>query len=109
MYTSLASQAQSKFLNTPTEIRDAIYAYLIPNQIHLFRGEAGIRSSLCIHRDSDGDPDCASRAAVQGLEGALYSHRLRSSWGEHWRCEEHAQEVCGETMMMGLSLTCKLL
>jgi hypothetical protein len=68
MYTSLASQAQSKFLNTPTEIRDAIYAYLISNQIHLFRGEAGIRSSLCIHRDSDGDPDCASELPSRDLK-----------------------------------------
>lgn len=119
MYTSCDPQLQSKFFAAPTEIRYAIYAYLIPNRVHLSLRETAFRLSPCVQRNNDGDPDCISRESYDAIlvtgprtKDVLYPRRLRSPWGEHWRCEENMQESRkkhGDIIATVLLLVCKLM
>jgi hypothetical protein len=94
MSSLINPQLQSKFFTLPTEIRYAIYAHLIPETIHLSLDERGLRLSPCVQRDGDGDPECWKRRSNHELlhkhpdADPIYLNRLRSTWGEHWRCEE---------------------
>ena len=100
MGTSVDPQLESKFFVAPAEIRRAIYVHLIPDQIHLFLHERGLRLSACVQRDEDGDPDCIKRRSNKTnlltdphASDPIYALRLRSSWGSHWRCEESVMRM----------------
>ena len=118
--TSFDPQLQSKFFALPAELRLAIYAYFIPDQLHIFpHEERSFRFSGCVQQEEDEDPDCRSQRS-NDLEIWKYpasdpicGRRLRSSWGPHWRCEESAMQM-GEAYekghdatMMSLFLVCK--
>ncbi|KAH7083727.1 hypothetical protein FB567DRAFT_529793 [Paraphoma chrysanthemicola] len=119
MCTLIDQQSQSKLLTVPTEIRHAIYGYLIPDHIHLALGDASFRFSPCVKRDKDDDPNCTSRARYDGRHDVdsdapelLYPYRLSSSWGEHWRCEENmneAREFDDTLVAKALVRVCKLM
>ncbi|KAH8722874.1 hypothetical protein GQ44DRAFT_774655 [Phaeosphaeriaceae sp. PMI808] len=93
MYHAYNPQVECRFFAAPREIRDAIYAQLIPKRAHLvFRGHL-LHLTPCVQRDNDGDPGCASRhpndaAFSTDNSDPTYLRRLRSEWGPHWRCEE---------------------
>lgn len=99
---SINSQDQSRFLTSPTEIRHAIYAHLIPNGIHLTVNGTSFRVtsfqiSTCVRRNNDNEISAmqwSGKATPDGLQKPhpLHPRRLNSMWGEHWRCEEHAQK-----------------
>jgi hypothetical protein len=100
MSSLINPQLQSKFFTAPAEIRFAIYAYLVPETVHLFLSERGLRLSLCVQRDQDDHPDCANRmpnSEKLNIDyphvGPIYVARLRSTWGEHWRCEEASAQI----------------
>jgi hypothetical protein len=119
LYKSFDPQHQCKFFAAPAEIRYAIYAYLIPDRIHLSFREKRFRLSLCIQRDQDGAPNCINRQSNaanlvgDGEKDSIYARRLRSSWGSHWRCEEIAIQMEEECEMnwdntaKALLLVCK--
>ncbi|KAF2692021.1 hypothetical protein K458DRAFT_411703 [Lentithecium fluviatile CBS 122367] len=112
---------------TPSEIRLAIYAYLMPSQIHIFSHKNALRLSACIQQPKDEvDPNCCSRMTLKERENhvhyappdPMYTRRLASSWGTHWRCEEAAKWGRGEDAwkqkeggcnedIMPLLLTCR--
>jgi hypothetical protein len=120
MDQSIDPQHQCKFFAAPTEIRQVIYAHLIPDRIHLSLCKNEIRLSACVQRDKDDNPDCmymqldgADILSDSHLKDAVYARRVQSSWGPHWRCEEaayHMEEDCktnySETAMVLLRL-CK--
>ncbi|KAH7406448.1 hypothetical protein DE146DRAFT_629771 [Phaeosphaeria sp. MPI-PUGE-AT-0046c] len=90
-------QLQSPFFAVPTEIRDAIYRYLIPEHIHLFILSGSVQATECIQRDNDDDPDCLARGASKddsvsstdhGASLLSYYRHLCSPWATHWRCDE---------------------
>ncbi|KAF2789376.1 hypothetical protein K505DRAFT_284515 [Melanomma pulvis-pyrius CBS 109.77] len=100
MGTSVDPQHECKFFVAPAEIRRAIYAHLIPDQIHLFLHEKRLRLSACMQRDKDDHPDCYNRRSKEAhppndrdVPDPNYPLRLRSSWGSHWRCEETAKRI----------------
>lgn len=100
MNTSFDPQLKSKFFALPTELRLAIYAYFIPDQIHVLLHESqSFGFSKCIQYGGDEDPDCISQRSNDmelGQTSALdpiFGRRLRSSWGPHWRCEELAMHM----------------
>jgi hypothetical protein len=118
MYKSFHPQQQCPFFAAPIEIRDAIYAHLIPDRIHISLNKTDIRLSRYVQRDEDGDADCHSREDINFVracrgKGPLYIRRLRSEWGPHWRCEETAiqmEEGCkmnNDSTTMALFLVCK--
>ncbi|KAF2271291.1 uncharacterized protein EI97DRAFT_505084 [Westerdykella ornata] len=97
MYTSVNSQGKSPLFSVAAEVRRAIYNYLIPEQLHLFTYRDDVRLSTCVKQKGDDDPDCVPRnplahvsRSISDPEDPIYVQRLRSSWGEHWRCEEAA-------------------
>jgi hypothetical protein len=94
--TSLINpQLQSKFFTAPAEIRYAILANVVPETVHLSLNKKGLGLSPCVQRDNDDDPNCWNRCRTIGpdsgtdsrVSDSIYASRLRSSWGEHWRCE----------------------
>lgn len=98
--TSFDPQLQSKFFTSPTEIRHAIYAYLIPDRIHISCGKSGLRLLSCVQREKDDDASCFNQRKKK--EGGYYQNesqndpihlrRLNSIWSTHWRCEEAVLE-----------------
>jgi hypothetical protein len=112
-------QPKSKFFAAPAEIRYEIYAYLLPEQMHLSLCEKGFRLLPCAQRDKDDDPDCFGQRTnnanllTNPLADPIYALRLRSSWGSHWRCEETAiqlqnnRETKYNNITMALFLVCK--
>jgi hypothetical protein len=89
-------QLESKFFAVPAEIRYIIYAYLVPQDIHIFLKKGKLNLSPCVQRGSDNDPNSALKRRTVGLkselgpwvEDPIYAARLRSLWAEHWRCED---------------------
>lgn len=93
-------QFESKFVVAPAEIRREIYVHLIPNQIHLFRYEKGLRLSACVQRYQDDRPNYFEQQSNNArlsidpdAPDPVYARRLGSSWGSHWRCEESAMRL----------------
>ena len=100
------NQVDSPFFSLPLEIRDAIYAYLIPNNIavHLSSRLGNVAITRCLapvisgyldgsERFPGGDEPTNSRDIPRK---AIWMRRLRSSWGPHWKCEENVQRPAGE-------------
>ncbi|KAF2176893.1 hypothetical protein K469DRAFT_812277 [Zopfia rhizophila CBS 207.26] len=112
MYTSINPQLKSKFFVSPAEIRRAIYVHFIPDQIHLFLHKKGLGLSACVQRDKDGHPNCIERCSstypltYPPASCSIYTLRLRSSWGSHWRCEESVK-TDGNITAEALLLACK--
>ena len=112
-------QLESKLFNSPTAVRRAIYAHLVPEQLHINVDKGKFRLSKCVQQDGDDHPDCDKRrshghANTGCLIDVDFLPRLQSSWGPHWRCEElvsQDREKHGETgrgvPVMALFLTCK--
>lgn len=101
-------QAKSQFFSFPAEIRDAIYAYLVPNAVHVFMRECNAVISTCLEPNIGADLSGWERKPDPRLDDrsdadAVWGRRLRSSWGPHWRCEEVAQT----TTVMALFSVCK--
>jgi hypothetical protein len=114
---SFNPQLQSKFFASPTEIRHAIYAHIIPDGVHLLLCDNTFRLLPCVQRANDGDPDCDSRKSHDDVPDSntldtLYPRRLQSSWGEHWRCEENMLKKRGKddiNIATALLCVCKLM
>ncbi|RYO91860.1 hypothetical protein DL762_001940 [Monosporascus cannonballus] len=90
-------QSQSRFFPMPIEIRQAIYAHIIPSAVHLFlQQEDKVAVSACIgpcpERDLSG---MERRSTGDWRTDAIMARRLRSSWGPHWKCEEVALGLGG--------------
>jgi hypothetical protein len=120
MNSSFDPQRQCKFFAAPTEVRYAIYTYLIPDRMHLSLREKGFRLSSCVQREKDGHPSCGYMRSNDAditpgceLRDPFYARRIGSKWGEHWRCEEAAIEMDGgsntncDNTLMFLHSVCK--
>ncbi|KAH7347073.1 hypothetical protein BKA66DRAFT_477783 [Pyrenochaeta sp. MPI-SDFR-AT-0127] len=120
MYKLFNPQSESAFFSAPTEIRHAIYAYLLPEHIHLSLREEKFRFSPCVQLDEDDDPDCFTRRTNDAniftnprASDPIYALRLTSSWDSHWRCEEAATRTQTDygidcnSIATALFLTCK--
>jgi hypothetical protein len=95
MYTYVNPQWQSTLFVAPVEILYAIYAYLLPERIHLCLREDKYRLSVCVQHTGDDHPNCFYQGDidVHHLTHARvlddrHARRLSSSWGTHWRCKE---------------------
>lgn len=86
------SQRESKLLSAPAEIRRAIYANIIPSQIHAFLSQGRIQLSVCLQPNLGDDCHDGREREIRGEESsqAKWARRLRSSWGPHWECEQVA-------------------
>lgn len=92
----MENQEQSHLLSVPLELRQAIYACIIPNAVHVFLRKGRIAISMCIEPDIAGDLCGNERKPSRGeLRETIWARRLRSSWGPHWQCEEIAQRTAG--------------
>jgi hypothetical protein len=116
MPSSLDPQLQCALLSAPTEIRYAIYAYIIPKRVHLILDDCSLRLSPCVQHVGDDDPECTPRQYHdislnddQRTEHPLRARRLCSPWGDHWRCEEELLENDSEMNTNMLFLVCKLM
>ncbi|KAG6041221.1 hypothetical protein E4U41_005504 [Claviceps citrina] len=89
------AQHQSPLLRLPAELRRHIYAYIVPEQAHLFHDERGnIRAATCVTPSpSSADHYCFDRRSLGDPSTAVWARRLRSPWGRHWRCEEVAKRL----------------
>ncbi|RYP70894.1 hypothetical protein DL771_005144 [Monosporascus sp. 5C6A] len=84
-------QSQSRFFSMPIEIRQAIYAHIIPDSVHLFLQQDKVAVSACIEPCPERDLSGLDRRSTGDWRtDAIMARRLRSSWGPHWKCEEVA-------------------
>lgn len=116
---------ESTLLLAPLEIRNEIYALLIPNQFHTsLQGEA-FCLARCIEPRQDND-ESKSRHIVHDPLNALlrdesnyciradnastplWAARLKSTWGPHWGCKEAAVDRSSENYSsVSLLLVCR--
>jgi hypothetical protein len=86
-------QLQSKLFNSPLEIRQQIYGYLLPRGAHLYLRQNTLCISKCFDRSRDGNfgyERRVSRFPPELCSDEVWKRRLRSTWGPHWECEELA-------------------
>lgn len=116
-------QPRNEFFTLPTELRHAIYRFLIPDKVHLSINSSSIQLSPCIQCDGDHEATgfCRTQSRHHLLNDRMHTkecalvRRLQSSWGWHWRCEEQAQGMqvnTGENLddsLMTLLLACKVM
>lgn len=89
-------QAVNMLLNSPIEIRRAIYVHLIDTRgVHIVRTENGEFSlSACVGPDLyAGHTGYERRTTNDAWSDPVWGRRLVSSWGPHWECEENALRV----------------
>lgn len=83
-------------VNSPIEIRRAIYVHLIDTPgVHIVRTENGDLSlSACVGPDRyAGHTGYERRTTDDTWSDPIWGRRLVSSWGPHWECEEIALRV----------------
>ncbi|KAF2731012.1 hypothetical protein EJ04DRAFT_514854 [Polyplosphaeria fusca] len=110
-----STQRQSRLLQLPAELQQAIFIDCIPNRIHICLQQDKLRCFTCVlSATGDGENlDDSKREPGSGAHSnALWARRLASSWGSHWRCEEMAYTRPRERPMiqntpMSLLLVCK--
>jgi hypothetical protein len=102
------SQPTSALLRLPAELRHEIYSYILPDGIHARLRSDGKYFSPCLERSY---PRPSSH--VDGQERrfekddvSLWAHRLDSTWGPHWMCEEHLLTIPNK-FDLTLALVCK--
>ncbi|KAF2253803.1 hypothetical protein BU26DRAFT_561075 [Trematosphaeria pertusa] len=86
-------QVGSKFFSAPLEIRQMIYGYIFPYGVHAYLRQGKLHSSACVEPRANGDYDGGERRDESSdwrTPGPIWSRRLQSSWGPHWKCEEVA-------------------
>ncbi|KAB5584815.1 hypothetical protein GE09DRAFT_4862 [Coniochaeta sp. 2T2.1] len=97
----MANQQQSPLFSLPLEIREAIYAYVFPNDIavHVSLKQGSVAITRCLAPVSRGFLDGSERFPEDVLgdipRKAIWMRRVQSSWGPHWKCEENAQRPAG--------------
>lgn len=110
---SIHFQTQAKFFAAPTEIRHAIYKHLVPSSVHLSIHGASFHFSQCVRKGDDENPPIyiIRRTSDDAHAGSSpdphYARSLRSSWCEHWRCEERALEHGAEESVDATLSVCK--
>lgn len=93
-------QVKSHLLLAPLEIRQAIYALLVEDGVHLFLRQGQVSLSPCVGAILD-TRHSAERATTGDEDSdTVWARRLDSSWGTHWKCQEAAlateQHPCNE-------------
>ncbi|KAF6833841.1 hypothetical protein CPLU01_05291 [Colletotrichum plurivorum] len=79
-------QAESRFFGLAAETRQQIYGYLYPHGFHFVLVNGVPRLTPCEGADDDSDRRPSNSEA--GYLCPLWTQRVNSSWGCHWRCEE---------------------
>ncbi|KAI0431604.1 hypothetical protein F5Y09DRAFT_184541 [Xylaria sp. FL1042] len=91
-------QRESRLLSAPLEIRRAIYAIILPHQVHMFLSQGKLRLSVCLQPHlgddlHDGRERNSRRTSDRPPKSPpSWASRLGSSWGPHWQCEEISHE-----------------
>jgi len=91
-------QLSCKLLCTPLEIRQTIYAYLVPYGVHVSVQRRTVILSACVQPLPNVSMYGYERSGLSGTEPVdtpdpLLIRRLQSTWGPHWECEEVALRV----------------
>ncbi|KAF6813108.1 hypothetical protein CSOJ01_04794 [Colletotrichum sojae] len=79
-------QAESRFFGLAAETRQQIYGYLYPHGFHFVLVNGVPRLTPC--EGPDDDSDRRPNDSEAGYLCPLWTQRVNSSWGCHWRCEE---------------------
>jgi hypothetical protein len=109
------SQVESTLLQTPLEIRQEIYSYVLPSQVHVCLRNGKFTWSRCQnpgadYRDFYGHNRNYDRDFVSGpLQGyvpkVVRVRRIQSTWGPHWMCEEDLETK--NTLDISVFLVCR--
>lgn len=114
------SSVQPSLLSLPTELRHAIYSYLVPEEVHIRLRQGGLSIAPCLgfkqyevdrelsellYSKDTGEYELVTQVPIE-----VRARRLQSKWSTHWRCEEHAMHVKdGHMFSLALLLICKSL
>lgn len=110
------AQLQSRLLQAPFDVRNAILLHLCPDVVHVHLLGSKLVITECvspeaIHEDGDGDE---RREGILADENQwnfehtfVWARRLMSTWGPHWRCEEVAAGK--QVLLEPLLRVCKMM
>jgi hypothetical protein len=115
-------QSKSVFLRMPLEMRNNIYFYILPSDIHVCVRDGKLSISKCLepHQNirSSNFAQETDMITYDGSERAPiwedqkwasrekeWARRLRSTWGPHWMCDGIVGP--GTVMDIALLLVCK--
>ncbi|KAH8205532.1 hypothetical protein TruAng_000238 [Truncatella angustata] len=90
------AQAQSTLFLLPNETRREIYRQFFHHDVHVYLHQDHIRLSLCVQerlRNRELESYISQYANRSKADTAMWTRRIASSWGEHWKCEELAKGV----------------
>ncbi|KAK7927344.1 hypothetical protein PG985_004342 [Apiospora marii] len=125
MALDLHTQSNSALMRLPLEIRDAILKESwmgagVSQHLVVRNGHLQHATCVCDHAASDGLTElCFQRGPIRFEDGEVWG-RMRSTWGNHWKCEEEfgrstagtngSQDgkVC-RSPFLAIMLTCKQL
>jgi hypothetical protein len=93
------SQLQGKFLQIPYDVRREIFTHLVPRTVHVHTERGQMRFADCVptptpHATSPGLERTEGLPLTAATERkaehiSIWTSRLLSSWGPHWKCEEN--------------------
>ncbi|OAL44288.1 hypothetical protein IQ07DRAFT_592364 [Pyrenochaeta sp. DS3sAY3a] len=117
VYTSSTSRSSNRLLSLPSELRRNIYQYTFPDQVHLRCQDGITRISRCVQPYEDrhsprnwnhGGWERKSHTEISCRRDPILGRRVQSTWGPHWKCEEHAHIEDEEmTQVTSLLRSCK--
>lgn len=79
-------------VTAPLELRRVIYSYILSEQTHITIEGGKLHLLACVRTYSAKEKDIGfeRQNSAGWQDDAVLAHRLRSSWGPHWKCEEEA-------------------
>ena len=113
------NQGQSRLLSLPLEVRDAIYAYIIPDAFHVLTRQGRFAFTRCLNNENErlltGDAKRSTEEYPTTMDNLpsenLWRRRSLSSWGPHFQCEgtqtPAAKNSDSYRATMAMLLSCK--
>lgn len=109
-------QRQSVLLRLPVEVRQCIYDKVVTAAgltQHIYVKDGRYTHTACVTHDHEGRDDRQIELEEiypkeeKSYTSPLWSRRLLSSWANHWRCEEAAEDSTVLSPFLPLLLCCK--
>ena len=107
---NIHDQTESPLFRLPLEIRQAIYHEILDRPLHIISSSyLNFVIAPCVSdHDMEGPDELQISEKWGGRVDRLWIRRLRSSWCNHWRCEERLLDKDGQLVTKDLGTSIPL-